>query len=94
MKLYDQVWLFGHEEETDTASFLDESELRTIYDFMNAGGGVFATGDHKSLGYALCGNIPRVSSMRKWQYETAPSPDLKAPGRDDTTRLDTLRDRS
>ena len=31
---------------------------------MQAGGGVFATGDHDGLGSALCGRIPRVRYMR------------------------------
>ena len=91
-KLYDELWLFGHSnEDDDPAIFLDKSELKAIYAFMNDGGGVFATGDHKSLGYALCGEIPRVKSMRKWQFRNAPT-GMKAPGRDDATRLDTLRE--
>jgi hypothetical protein len=92
IKLYDELWLFGHSNEDDNpATFLEQSELKAIYAFMNDGGGVFATGDHKSLGYALCGEIPRVKSMRKWQFKSAPT-GMKAPGRDDATRLDTLRE--
>jgi hypothetical protein len=87
---YDQVWLFGdfgEEEETP----LDQSELEVLSRFMNAGGGVFATGDHENLGYAMCGNVPRVRSMRKWCFKNCRSTDLKAPGKLDATRLDTLR---
>lgn len=88
---YDQLWLIGWYEEDKPEKFLDPTELRTIYAFMNDGGGVFATGDHKSIGYAMCGKIPRVSSMRKWQFKDV-EPPIKAPGRDDATRNDTLRE--
>jgi hypothetical protein len=40
--------------------------MQAILNFMNSGGGVFATGDHYKLGACLCGAIPRVRSMRKW----------------------------
>lgn len=86
---FDQVWLFGHLDETDPP--LSESEVEAVLEFMNRGGGVFATGDHKSLGAAMCGKLPRVGSMRKWYYRMAPSLELKAPGKEDATRLDTLR---
>jgi hypothetical protein len=88
---FDQVWLFGHINDEDPTLYLGPSELRVLYDFMNDGGGVFASGDHEGLGYGLCGEIPRVRSMRKWQYSSASRTELKAPGRDDATRLDTLR---
>jgi hypothetical protein len=87
---FDEVWLFGQLEERDCP--LDPSEVKAVLDFMDAGGGVFATGDHWSLGAAMCGQLPRVGSMRKWYYEDAPSLELKAPGKEDTTRLDTLRE--
>jgi hypothetical protein len=35
--------------------------------WMNAGGGLFATGDHAFLGTYLAGDVPRVSSMRRWR---------------------------
>jgi len=88
--LYDEVWLFGQVDEENEAAVLSESEKRCLYDFMNQGGGVFATGDHESLGFPLCGSVPRVLSMRKWQFKNAPA-ELKAPGREDLTRIDTLR---
>lgn len=88
---FDQVWLFGWVGEDTPNSFLSDEELRAIYQFMNDGGGVFATGDHEGIGYAMCGRVPRVASMRKWQYKTISGP-LKAPGRDDATRNDTLRE--
>lgn len=90
---YDQVWMFGDAAEGESPSEeppLNESELKVISKFMNAGGGVFATGDHAGLGYAMCGNVPRVRSMRKWCFKGCPCSDLRAPGVDDT-RIDTLR---
>ena len=33
---------------------------------MDGGGGLFATGDHGALGKALCGEVPRARSMRRW----------------------------
>lgn len=78
---YDQVWLFGYEHKELA---LSDSELDCIIAFMQAGGGVFATGDHESMGLMLCGRIPRVRSMRFWEHPPAPD-------RDDATRIDTLR---
>jgi hypothetical protein len=83
---YEQVWLFGYEA---TNGQLTESELKVLAEFMNQGGGVFATGDHADLGFALCGNVPRVRSMRKWCFPagkdcTAPSPPRNGPERHST----------
>jgi hypothetical protein len=98
---YDQVWLFGHKGETENRGetvtctmpddALDDSELKLLTKFMNAGGGVFATGDHEDLGIALCGEVPRVRSMRKWRWCGVQGTE-KAPGKNDETRIDTLRE--
>lgn len=97
---YHQIWLFGIEGEYDENDktetkpnpfTLSDSELRVLTNFMNNGGGVFATGDHEDLGAALCGRVPRVRSMRKWFY-FGRKPLEKAPGRNDGTRIDTLRE--
>lgn len=40
--------------------------LDAVTTFMQAGGGVFATGDHEDLGAAMCKDIPRVRNMRYW----------------------------
>lgn len=87
---YEQVWLFGQAGASNPQALCD-AELAILAKFMNSGGGVFATGDHTDLGAALCGKVPRVSSMRKWFFEGVP-PELKAPGRNDATRIDTLRE--
>src|SRR5258708_34238697 len=43
-----------------------DGEIAAIAAFMAAGGGVFATGDHDSIGSEMCGHIPRVRAMRSW----------------------------
>jgi hypothetical protein len=68
--MYDQVWLFGI--ETSYAGMpgrgvtLAMAEVNAISAHMQAGGGVFATGDHGYLGQALCSALPRVRNMRYW----------------------------
>ena len=79
---YDQLWLFGDLDSRGKA--IRSEEVDKIIEFMNEGGGVFATGDHQDLGIALCGEIPRVRTMRMWKFPPAPD-------RDGPTRLDTLR---
>jgi hypothetical protein len=59
---YDQLWLFGVSQ-----SPLSNAEIQTIANFMNGGGGVFATGDHGTLGLGMCGSLPRIRHMREWQ---------------------------
>jgi hypothetical protein len=76
---YDEIWLFGFEgydfktaqvgppdPTTGEPGGLTSSELAAITQFMEAGGGVFAAGDHSGLGSGMCGRIPRVRYMRKW----------------------------
>jgi hypothetical protein len=76
---YDQIWLMGYQ----TGS-LPVEEQSAIARFMNAGGGMFATGDHAGLGSALAGQLPRVRSMRRW---SSPPP-ATGSERVDTTRPD------
>src|SRR5688572_6798062 len=87
---YEELWLFGIEGEK-SAYKLTDPELKVVSDFMNAGGGVFGTGDHQDLGFALCGRLPRLRSMRKWSFFDTRSPQLKAPDRNGPSRIDTLR---
>ncbi len=72
-----EVWLIGYsagdyffpstpEDPTDLTLC---PELQALCQFMQNGGGVFATGDHEDLGNALCGYVPRVRSMRKWFFK-------------------------
>lgn len=67
---YDVVFLFGARGEG--SSDLPASQVDTIAKFMEAGGGVFATGDHETLGASLCGNVPRVRAMRRWKNAQTP----------------------
>lgn len=62
---YDQIWLFGF--APNATDGLSDSENRVIIDFMNSGGGVFATGDHSSIGYGIAGRLPRIRKMRNWE---------------------------
>jgi hypothetical protein len=67
---YDVVFLFGARQEG--VSDLPAPQVDTIARFMEAGGGVFATGDHQTLGASLCGNVPRVRAMRRWKAAQTP----------------------
>jgi hypothetical protein len=61
---YDQIWIFG----IGSGSFsLSDAEVAVVSEFMNGGGGVFATGDHASLGRELSGSLPRIRHMREWR---------------------------
>lgn len=70
---YDEILLFGVAAAGETGAPMSDSELAALATFMDAGGGVFATGDHEDLGVELCGRVPRVRSMRKW-YHPNPGP--------------------
>ncbi|HEY0636852.1 MAG TPA: hypothetical protein VGD67_04335 [Pseudonocardiaceae bacterium] len=76
---YDQIWLFA----VSPGNSLAAGEATALWEFMQGGGGVFATGDHEALGEGLCGRVPRVRSMRRW-YFPAPGPNGEpvAPARD------------
>jgi hypothetical protein len=76
---YDQVWLFGF---STNAQALTPAEQNTLAQFMKNGGGVFATGDHATLGQGMGANLPRVRGMRNWASVPMSS----------TTRIDTVLD--
>lgn len=59
---FDQVWLFG----IDSFVNISPAESTVIENYMNGGGGLFATGDHGALGGAMGANITRVKDMRHW----------------------------
>ena len=87
---YSQVWLFGINTSQDA---LTAAELKALSQFMDQGGGVFATGDHQDLGLPLCGEVPRVRSMRRWYWPNAgPSGEPIAPDQVGTERHDTVMD--
>lgn len=74
---YDVVFIFGFNGESGqppgVGNQLPQSEIDAIARFMQAGGGVFATGDHQSLGAAINRDIPRVRSMRFWKETDTPN---------------------
>jgi len=61
---YDQIWLFGVNSNP-----ISNAEVQTIADFMNNGGGVFATGDHAALGSGMSARLPRIRHMRNWNSQ-------------------------
>jgi hypothetical protein len=79
---YDQVWLFGIWPDNQKPDSLDpaddalieqpmnnalaNAELAALAQWMDGGGGVFATGDHHLLGASMCYRVPRVAAMRAW----------------------------
>ncbi|MCI4671126.1 MAG: hypothetical protein MRZ79_23510 [Bacteroidia bacterium] len=89
---YHEMFLFGFAPDnfagpdtriTDHYWHTTDDELEVIEDWMNAGGGIFATGDHDYLGASMCHQIPRVGTMRKWTNADG------VPPIDGPTRLDT-----
>ncbi len=88
---FDQVWLFGAEHAFEGPSIAG-AEVQALTHFMNAGGGVFATGDHADLGVTLSGGVPRLRSMRKWFFPGAgPNGEPVAPDPVNANRFDTTR---
>ncbi len=91
---YDQVWFFGDQEDkldatgqpTLRTTQLTGEEAGIISRFMQKGGGVFATGDHESLGSTLGAYLPRVRTMRVWR--NGPPENLQDPERNDTINND------
>lgn len=94
---YDQIWFFAdrpNEQDGKDGAMTDEDvrnyelrlgddELKLLAEWMDRGGGVFATGDHTVLGAAMCHRIPRVRSMRRWTLAQGVPP-RDAPGRHQT----------
>ncbi|AVP98588.1 hypothetical protein C7S18_15945 [Ahniella affigens] len=63
----DQLWLFGGLEVQDDQDRLGPSAQAALFARMQSGLGIFATGDHETLGGGLCGDIPRIRHMRYWR---------------------------
>lgn len=60
---YDVVFLFAVSSQ---GAFMPPEEVAELHRWMDAGGGIFATGDHATLGQRMGSHIPRVGTMRKW----------------------------
>lgn len=87
---YSQIWLFGITSQGGGTA-MTSSELRELSKFMDAGGGVFATGDHESLGNPLAAEVLRVRSMRRWYYpDSGPNGEPVAPSREAPNGHDTI----
>ncbi|HEV2817806.1 MAG TPA: hypothetical protein VGW40_11385 [Allosphingosinicella sp.] len=73
---FDVIWLIGWDGRNDrdippddapsATEGMGAAALNKIAQFMEQGGGVFATGDHDSVGADMSGHIPRVRAMRRW----------------------------
>ena len=91
-----QIWLFGilpERAELTVDPQHNPDEWEALVRFMDAGGGVFATGDHQNLGKALAGALPRVRSMRRWHWpKTGPNGEPKAPDQKGDGRHNTIAD--
>jgi len=61
---YDQIWLLAYGGDQP----IPKADRQAITEFMQAGGGVFASGDHEDLGEAVGAYLPRVRSMRRWYF--------------------------
>ncbi|MGH2941727.1 MAG: hypothetical protein ACRDLN_02970 [Solirubrobacteraceae bacterium] len=86
---YDQIWLFGINGTGPDA--LSDAELSEIAQFMDNGGGLFATGDHEALGQAMSARVPRARVMRRWYYGgQGPNGEPEAPAISGSARHDTL----
>ncbi len=92
---YDEVWLFGSQRSAKLGNGtwtnrLTDQELRVLCQFMDGGGGIFATGDHEDLGCAMGGFLPRVRSMRRWFFPVVgPNGEGLAPPFEGADRFDT-----
>jgi hypothetical protein len=70
---FDVIWMIAHHGRNsgmmtgDSGAFnIHDDEIAAIARFMDAGGGVFAVGDHDGVGADMCGHIPRIRAMRSW----------------------------
>ncbi|MFT3777325.1 MAG: hypothetical protein QM772_03425 [Ottowia sp.] len=83
LRPYHQVWLFGYNGGNGSLSSGERTALLKWMDERR--GGVFATGDHDDLGAALCRQVPRAGTMRRWTQAQGVPPGA-GPARVDTNR--------
>jgi hypothetical protein len=88
---YDTILFFPIDPDPDESEDELQKEAEAIAQFMENGGGFFATGDHENLGAPICKNIPRVRSMRRWYTEPSPNGEPIAPSGLGADRHDTTR---
>lgn len=70
---YDVVFLLAFNREGSPGLAQESGAQAALVNFMQQGGGLFATGDHEDLGAAMCMTIPRVQAMRRWAAADTPS---------------------
>ena len=102
LSVYDEILLFPILRDGESiavpsgqpfrSSNATDAEIKAIAEFMDAGGGVFATGDHEDLGAGLCSRLPRIRNMRRWHWDTpGPNGEPVAPSGSSANRYDTVR---
>ncbi len=87
---YDEILLFPIARDDSSSNRISSAEVEAISEFMDAGGGVFATGDHEDLGAGMCREIPRVRNMRRWYFGNLDG-NPAAPSGSSADRFDTTR---
>lgn len=67
---YDAVFLFGitsvYSNSLRNGGTLEDAEIEALNAFQDNKGGLFATGDHGRLGWALSSRVARARDMRYW----------------------------
>jgi len=99
---FDVIWLIGLAGRNVNSGFSDPNGLgaaqhNALAAYMEAGGGVFATGDHDSVGSNMSGRLPRIRVMRCWYGANDPAAPIQPQPaqlinfrRDDGGRADTV----
>lgn len=77
---YDVVFILSRNGASGPLLTAEAGALDAMTAFMQAGGGVFATGDHEDLGAGMCKDIPRVRNMRYWIPGVPPAPGVPSAG--------------
>lgn len=77
---YDVVFILSSAGGGGSLLAAEAGAMSAITAFMQAGGGVFATGDHADLGAGMCRDIPRVRAMRLWSPAVPPAPGVPSAG--------------
>lgn len=91
---YDMILYFPIDPAPDSNETEEslQKEAEAIAQFMEDGGGFFATGDHGGLGAPICKYVPRVRSMRRWYFPNpGPNGEPVAPPPTDANRHDTTQ---
>ena len=98
---FDAIWLIGDKGRNNpggpgpsTVGALGPAQHNAIAAYMQAGGGMFAVGDHDSMGSDMCGYLPRIRVMRAWYGPADPAspfPQAQATALQNFTKLDAGR---